>query len=84
MLWKNLNKSIAPKYPEEPNDLVNERPCLLSLTNYDEGSGLAPTDGLDRSFFITFKEAYHLNMGNKRHYVFGEVIEGKDVIDKME
>ncbi len=51
-----------------------DRPYLLAMANAGPG-----TDG--SQFFITFKPTPHLN---GRHTIFGEVVEGKDVVDALE
>lgn len=53
--------------------LVFDRPGLLAMANAGPN-----TNG--SQFFITFDEAPHLN---GRHTIFGEVIEGQEVLDKL-
>jgi cyclophilin family peptidyl-prolyl cis-trans isomerase len=57
----------------DPN-IVHDRPFLVSMANRGPG-----TDG--SQFFITFKETPNLN---GRHTIFGEVVEGQDVVKKLE
>lgn len=53
--------------------LIFDRPGLLAMANAGPN-----TNG--SQFFITFDEAPHLN---GRHTIFGEVIEGQEVLDKL-
>ena len=62
------------KFNDENFDLQHTKPYLLSMAN----SG-ANTNG--SQFFITFKSTPWLN---GRHVVFGEVIEGTEVVDELE
>ena len=63
------------EYDGECKDNVKfDRPYLLAMANAGAG-----TDG--SQFFITFTETPHLN---GKHTIFGEVVEGKDVVGKIE
>jgi cyclophilin family peptidyl-prolyl cis-trans isomerase len=59
---------------EFSDDVKHNKPYMLSMAN--AGSG---TDG--SQFFITFSAASHLD---GKHTVFGRVVEGKDVVKKLE
>jgi peptidyl-prolyl cis-trans isomerase A (cyclophilin A) len=54
-------------------DLVFDRPYLLAMANAGPG-----TNG--SQFFITTVPTPHLN---RRHTIFGEVIEGQEVVDQI-
>ena len=62
------------KFADENFTLQHTKPYLLSMANAGPN-----TNG--SQFFITFKETPWLN---GRHTVFGEVIEGQDVINNLE
>ena len=67
-------KSIYGSYFEDENfDIVHDRPYLLSMANAGPN-----TNG--SQFFITTKETPHLD---GKHVVFGEVIDGFELIDKL-
>ena len=62
------------KFNDENFEVKHTKPYLLSMANSGPN-----TNG--SQFFITFKETPWLN---GRHVVFGEVIEGQDVVDALE
>lgn len=57
------------------SDYRHDRPGILSMAN----TGRPKSDG--SQFFLTFRDTPHLDM---KHTVFGEVVEGMEVLRKLE
>lgn len=62
------------KFDDEDFSKKHNKPYLLSMANAG-----ANTNG--SQFFITFRECSWLD---GKHVVFGEVVEGKEIVDMME
>ena len=71
------NGKFGPGYEydgEFDPEVKHDRPYLLSMANRGPG-----TDG--SQFFLTFKATPHLD---GKHTIFGEIVEGKEVMAKLE
>ena len=68
-----MGGSDLPDLKEEFNDLPHERGTLYMARSQDPNSA-------NSQFFICFKEASFLD---RQYTVFGKVIEGMDIIDKI-
>ena len=65
---------------EYSRDVKHDRPGLLSMANTgSEGKGQGGSDG--SQFFLTFVPTPHLD---GKHTIFGEVVEGMDVVKTLE
>lgn len=66
-------------FPDEIVDTLQfDRKGLLAMANAGPGPSGTGTNG--SQFFITLKETPHLN---GRHTIFGEIVEGQDVVDAI-
>ena len=68
-----MGGSDLPDLKEESNDLPHERGTLSMARSQDPNSA-------NSQFFICFKEASFLD---RQYTVFGKVIEGMDIVDKI-
>ena len=64
----------GPEFPDENFDISFEKPYLVAMAN-------AGPDTNGSQFFITFVVEERLSGG---YVIFGEVLEGFDVVDAME